>query len=106
MEFEEMKKIWDSQNNRPMYAIDENSLHNIVKRKINAASRKVNQTKKRTGVSIWQRNYYEHVIRDEEDYFRIREYIANNPEQWELDRENPKAKGSSQLEDDIFGVRE
>lgn len=42
MEFNEMKKIWDSQNNKPMYAIDEKSLHNIVKRKINAAARKVN----------------------------------------------------------------
>jgi REP element-mobilizing transposase RayT len=71
-----------------------------------AASKKVNQVQKRTGVSIWQRNYYEHVIRDEEDLFRIREYIINNPEQWELDRENPNAKGSSQLEDDIFGIKE
>ena len=42
MEFEEMKKIWDSQNKQPMYAIDEKSLHNIVKRKIKAAARKVN----------------------------------------------------------------
>lgn len=42
MEFEEMKKIWDSQNNKPMYAIDEKSLHNIVKRKIKGAARKVN----------------------------------------------------------------
>ena len=42
MEFEEMKKIWDSQNNKPMYVIDEKSLHNIVKRKIKAAARKVN----------------------------------------------------------------
>ena len=42
MEFEEMKKIWDSQNKQPMYAIDEKSLHNIVKRKIKGAARKVN----------------------------------------------------------------
>ena len=36
----------------------------------------------------WQRNYYEHIIRDEASLNRIREYIANNPLQWELDREN------------------
>jgi hypothetical protein len=42
MEFEEMKKIWDSQNNKPMYVIDEKSLHDVVKRKINAMARKVN----------------------------------------------------------------
>jgi putative transposase len=40
----------------------------------------------------WQRNYFEHIIRNEEDLFRIREYIQNNPLQWELDEENPKWK--------------
>jgi putative transposase len=38
---------------------------------------------------LWQRNYYEHIIRDEESLNRIRQYIADNPAQWELDRENP-----------------
>jgi REP element-mobilizing transposase RayT len=37
----------------------------------------------------WQRNYFEHIIRNEEDLFRIREYIQNNPLQWGLDEENP-----------------
>lgn len=37
----------------------------------------------------WQRNYYERVIRNENELARIREYIANNPTQWALDRENP-----------------
>jgi len=38
---------------------------------------------------LWQRNYYEHIIRDENELNRIREYIINNPAQWEFDRENP-----------------
>jgi REP element-mobilizing transposase RayT len=38
---------------------------------------------------LWQRNYYEHIIHDEEELNRIRNYIVNNPLQWELDRENP-----------------
>jgi putative transposase len=38
---------------------------------------------------IWQRNYFEHIIRNQEDHNRIREYIQNNPLQWELDEENP-----------------
>jgi putative transposase len=38
---------------------------------------------------FWQRNYYEHIVRDESDLDRIREYIAMNPVRWELDRENP-----------------
>jgi REP element-mobilizing transposase RayT len=38
---------------------------------------------------LWQRNYWEHVIRDEMELNRIREYIRNNPAQWESDRLNP-----------------
>lgn len=37
----------------------------------------------------WQRNYYEHIIRNESALARIRDYIINNPQQWTLDRENP-----------------
>ena len=40
---------------------------------------------------LWQRNYYEHVIRNDDSLLRIREYIANNPLAWALDRENPDA---------------
>ena len=39
----------------------------------------------------WQRNYYEHIVRNEESLNRIREYIVNNPIQWDFDRENPAA---------------
>ena len=37
---------------------------------------------------LWQRNYYEHIIRDEEELRSARLYIENNPAQWALDREN------------------
>jgi REP element-mobilizing transposase RayT len=36
---------------------------------------------------IWQRNYYEHVIRDGEDYQRVFNYIETNPGNWEHDSE-------------------
>ena len=39
--------------------------------------------------AIWQRNYYEHVIRDEAELNRVREYIVANPLQWLFDHENP-----------------
>ncbi|HRH75881.1 MAG TPA: transposase [Cellvibrionaceae bacterium] len=38
---------------------------------------------------LWQRNYYEHVIRNEASMTSIREYIVNNPLQWQFDKENP-----------------
>jgi len=39
---------------------------------------------------LWQRNYYEHVIRNEADLDRIRDYIQANPANWDEDEENPK----------------
>ena len=39
---------------------------------------------------LWQRNYYEHIIRDENAHHRIRHYITNNPAQWNADNENPE----------------
>lgn len=35
---------------------------------------------------VWQRNYYEHIIRDEDDLNRIRKYIRHNPRNWNNDR--------------------
>jgi putative transposase len=40
---------------------------------------------------LWQRSYYEHIIRNEEGLNKAREYILNNPLQWHLDQENPQA---------------
>lgn len=38
---------------------------------------------------LWQRNYYEHIIRNQADYERIAGYIAANPSNWGKDEENP-----------------
>lgn len=42
-----------------------------------------------TGCSVWQRNYYERIIRSEDELLRAQEYIVNNPMKWELGKENP-----------------
>ena len=41
--------------------------------------------------TVWQRNYHEHVIRNDDALNRIRQYILDNPLQWAFDRENPVA---------------
>ena len=38
---------------------------------------------------LWQRNYYEHVVRNEESLEELREYIVHNPLRWDEDAENP-----------------
>lgn len=39
---------------------------------------------------IWQRNFHDHIIKDEKEYIRISNYIVNNPSSWESDKFNPK----------------
>ena len=41
---------------------------------------------------VWQRNYYEHVIRDERELFKMRQYTQENPLKWDLDPENPSRR--------------
>ncbi|HLD46844.1 MAG TPA: YraN family protein [Desulfobaccales bacterium] len=48
--------------------------------------------------SLWQRSFYDHVIRDEASLNRIREYISTNPLRWDLDRENPRSRGSDEFD--------
>jgi putative transposase len=66
-----------------------NSLASVVGSFKSAASRRINELRGTPGEPVWQRNYYEHVIRDERDLEQVREYILNNPARWDLDRENP-----------------
>jgi len=53
------------------------------------SSKKINQIRQIPGQKCWQRNYYEHIIRNDADYQRINEYIKNNPLKWALDVLNP-----------------
>lgn len=52
-------------------------------------AKRINALRVTPGCPVWQRNFYEHVVRDETDLQAIREYIVNNPLQWELDENNP-----------------
>jgi REP element-mobilizing transposase RayT len=53
---------------------------------------------KRIGRPVWQRNYFEHVVRDDNDLNRIREYIATNPIRWTVDRENLQRTGEDEFD--------
>ena len=64
------------------------SLGAIVRSFKAAAARRINQTRGAPGARIWQRNYYERVVRDEDELRRVREYVRLNPLKWLFDREN------------------
>ncbi|KKQ23515.1 MAG: hypothetical protein US38_C0014G0002 [Candidatus Roizmanbacteria bacterium GW2011_GWC1_37_12] len=53
-------------------------------------TKQINKLQNTPGQKIFQRNYYEHIIRTENDLNKIREYIINNPTMWDRDRNNPK----------------
>ena len=55
---------------------------------------KVNRLLGRRGVPLWQRSYYEHIVRTGEDLRKIQRYILENPLMWWLDPENPNRKSS------------
>ncbi|MDR2015537.1 MAG: hypothetical protein LBP99_07980 [Azoarcus sp.] len=52
---------------------------------------------------LWQRNYYEHIIRDDNALSRIRQYIIDNPAQWAVDRENP-VRLDTEIEGNLKGL--
>ena len=53
------------------------------------ASRRINEYRRTRNAGIWQRDYYEHVIRGEASLGRIRRYITENPARWAEGEENP-----------------
>jgi REP element-mobilizing transposase RayT len=42
---------------------------------------------------LWQRNYYEHIVRNENEMSRIRQYLRDNPAQWATDKDHPFVEG-------------
>ncbi len=65
------------------------SLGAIVRSFKSAVTKPVNEILGTPGAPVWQRNYYERIIRNEDELRRVREYIRFNPLQWDFDRENP-----------------
>ncbi|UBF27441.1 transposase [Kovacikia minuta CCNUW1] len=53
------------------------------------SARRINQIRRVSRTPVWQRNYYEHIIRDESSLERLRQYIHNNPQSWQQDQLHP-----------------
>jgi len=65
------------------------SLGAVVRAFKSATTRRVNAIRNTPGAPVWQRNYYEHVIRHDRDIARIRQCIRDNPAKWADDPDNP-----------------
>lgn len=62
------------------------TLSEIVRQLKTFSARRINEKRNTPGEPVWQRNYWDHVIRDEEEYHNIILYIKTNPAQWERDK--------------------
>jgi putative transposase len=67
-------------------------LSEIVRAFKTYSSRRINEHRKSQGTSVWQRSYYERIIRNEKELHEIGEYIIYNPAKWDADSENPITK--------------
>ena len=56
--------------------------------KMNTAKR-INQLRDNPGASVWQRNYYERVIRNDQELQSIQQYVVDNPAKWQEDENHP-----------------
>jgi putative transposase len=70
-------------------AVRPGSLAVVIRSFKAAATRSINTLEDWHGGPLWQRNYYEHVIRGDRELHEIRRYIAENSLKWALNRENP-----------------
>lgn len=69
--------------------MERHGLPEIIRQFKTFSARRINKLWQTPFIRLWQRNYYEHVIRDDDDYRRITEYIINNPMHWGGDKNNP-----------------
>jgi len=67
-----------------------NSIPTIIRGFKSAVTHRINEIRATPGAPIWQRNFYEHVIRNEDNLNEIRQYIENNPTKWLEDENHPK----------------
>jgi REP element-mobilizing transposase RayT len=99
--------ITDRPSKRPLPgvpAVAPGSLAAVVRAFKSATTRRTNLGHG-TREPLWQRNYYEHIVRSEKSLQKIREYIVRNPVRWQFDPDNPAHHGqfSDEIEEILTG---
>lgn len=67
------------------YRMIQHGLPEIVRAFKSFSAMRINQLQKRDRVAVWQRSFYDHIIRNEQDFRNNWEYIHNNPQKWQDD---------------------
>jgi putative transposase len=69
-----------------------------------AVTRQINILRNTPDMPVWQRNYYEHIIRTERALNAIRQYILDNPARWHLDKYNAQASAPDPLATELWRI--
>jgi REP-associated tyrosine transposase len=72
----------DRQRPRAVGRIAPGCLGTIVRSFKSAATARINELRGTVSARVWQRNYYEHIVRSPEELDHIRHYIETNPDRW------------------------
>jgi REP element-mobilizing transposase RayT len=85
----EVRGVWQYAPTKHRIESPTQTIGAVVRGFKSAVTARVNESRGTPRVPVWQRNYYEHVIRNDADFTRIRDYIAANPTRWDDDENNP-----------------
>lgn len=72
----------------PTFRSPSQTIGSVVRGFKSATVKRINELNGTPGARIWQRNYYEHIIKGGRDLNAIRKYIVENPASWSIDEEN------------------
>jgi putative transposase len=78
------------------------SLGAIIGSYKSVTTRRINRIRKTPGIMVWQRNYYEHIIRTDRAMKAVQKYIINNPARWHLDKHNTQASGPDPMAAELW----
>lgn len=81
---------WESRANASPVRMTPGSLGAIIGNFKSITTRRINQIRRTPGGVVWQRSFYDRIIRSERELAAIRQYIRDNPANWALDNENPQ----------------
>jgi putative transposase len=73
----------------PLQGMKPKSLSSLMAGFKSITTKKINILRDAATTPLWQRNYYEHIIRNPDAMYKIRQYIINNPVSWEIDQLHP-----------------
>jgi putative transposase len=79
------------------------SLPTMIRSFKSAITKRINILRGVPGLPVWQRNYHEHIIRDEGELLRIRDYIVCNPAHWPEDENHPDRISSTVINSEQIG---